>query len=156
MSIHGFTLTRNAFGRLVLHAQEGTTHEGVVPVRAFPISSPEQGIALVDADGHELAWIAQLADVSPQIRAMIEEELANRDFMPEIRRIRQVSSFYTPSTWSVETDRGPTTFVLKGEDDIRRLASPMLLITDSHGIHFLIRDQHALDGASRKILDRFL
>ncbi len=59
MSIHGFTLTRNAFGRLVLHAQDGTTHEGVVPVRAFPISSPEQGIALVDADGHELAWIAQ-------------------------------------------------------------------------------------------------
>ncbi len=33
-----FTLTRNAFGRLVLTLDDGTAHEGVVPVRAFPIA----------------------------------------------------------------------------------------------------------------------
>jgi hypothetical protein len=58
--------------------------------------------------------------------------------------------------WQVETDRGETTFTLKGEEDIRRLASPALLIADSHGINFLIRDRYALDSHSRKILDRFL
>ena len=31
-----------------------------------------------------------------------------------------------------------------------------LLITDSHGIQFLIRDRYALDAHSRRILDRFL
>ena len=31
-----------------------------------------------------------------------------------------------------------------------------LLIADSHGIHFLIRDRYALAAHSRKILDRFL
>jgi hypothetical protein len=46
--------------------------------------------------------------------------------------------------------------VLKGEEDIRRVAQSTLLIADSHGIQFLIRDLTALDNASRKLLDRFL
>jgi hypothetical protein len=89
-------------------------------------------------------------------RALVREELASREFMPEIRAIRQVSSFATPSIWRVETDRGETSLVLKGEDDIRRLSPTTLLIADSHGIHFLVRDTHALDKVSRKLLDRFL
>ena len=76
--------------------------------------------------------------------------------MPVISRIVDVSSYATPSTWQVETNHGATELVLKGEEDIRRLALPGLLITDSHGIHFLIRDRSALDQHSRRILDRFL
>jgi len=152
----GFTLTRNAFGRLVLHSADGGVHEDVVPVRAFPIAEPDKGLALVDSDGHELAWIESLSALPAASRALIEEELASREFLPEIRRIRGVSSFATPSTWQVETDRGPTEFVLNGEEDIRRVAHGTLLIADSHGIQFLIRDAQALDKASRKLLDRFL
>ena len=150
-----FTLTRNAFGKLVFSDANGT-HEGVVPVRAFPIAAPESGIALVDADGHELAWIDRLADLPDHIRALLEEELKNREFLPEIRRLRHVSSFAVPSTWEVDTDRGTASFVLKGEEDIRRVAHDTLLIADSHGVQFLIRDLQALDKASRKLLDRFL
>jgi len=90
------------------------------------------------------------------MRSLVEDELARREFMPEIRRIVSVSSFATPSTWQVDTDRGASTLVLKGEEDIRRLHSPALLIADSNGIHFLIRDRYALDQHSRRILDRFL
>lgn len=150
-----FRLTRNAFGKLVLSDAEGT-HEGVVPVRAFPIAAPETGIALVDADGHELAWIARLADLPAEIRALLEEELKNREFLPVIKRLLQVSSFAVPSTWDVETDRGDARFVLKGEEDIRRIAQDTLLIADSHGVQYLVRDVQTLDKASRKLLDRFL
>ena len=76
--------------------------------------------------------------------------------MPVIERIRSVSSFATPSSWEVDTDRGPTTMVLKSEEDIRRLVRPALLIADSRGINFLIRDRYALDAHSKKMLDRFL
>jgi hypothetical protein len=76
--------------------------------------------------------------------------------MPEIHRIVSVSTFSTPSTWSVETDRGPTEFVLKGEEDIRRLVGSTLIITDSHGLRFLLRDMLALDKNGKKLLDRFL
>ncbi|RJG04678.1 DUF1854 domain-containing protein [Noviherbaspirillum cavernae] len=152
-----FQLTRNAFGRLVFSSPDDTqVHEGVVPVRAFPIASPDQGISLVDVDGHELAWIERMGDLSADIRTLLEEELASREFLPEIRRLRHVSTFAVPSTWEIETDRGPTTFVLKGEEDIRRVAHSTLIIADSHGVQYLIRDLQAMDKGSRKLLDRFL
>ncbi len=156
MPANDFRLTRNAFGRLVLSRADGMTFENVVPVRAFPLSAPEEGVALVGGDGHELVWVDRLADLASDARALIEEELAGREFMPEIRRIRRVSSFATPSTWDVDTDRGETAMVLKGEEDIRRLGRSALLIADSNGIHFLIRDIGALDRHSRRLLDRFL
>jgi hypothetical protein len=56
----------------------------------------------------------------------------------------------------VQTDRGDTRFVLRGDEDIRRVGPTLLLITDSHGIQFLIRDPAHLSKDSRKILDRFL
>lgn len=154
--MHNFQLRHNDFGRLVFIDADGVEHEGAIPVRAFPIGAPEQGIAMVSADGHELAWIEQWSDVSPALRAVIEQELAAREFMPEISRIRGVSSFSTPTVWEVDTNRGETSFTLKGEEDIRRLPQSALLIADSHGIQFLIRDTKALDKHSRKILDRFL
>jgi len=151
-----FQLHRDTFGRLTLIDSEGTAHAGVTTVRAFPISSPEDGIAIVDPYGHELAWIDRVDDLPADLRALVEGELASREFMPIISRIVDVSSFATPSTWKVVTNHGDTQFVLKGEEDIRRLGIQGLLIADSHGIHFLIRDRYALDAHSRKILDRFL
>ncbi|EXI75730.1 MAG TPA: DUF1854 domain-containing protein [Candidatus Accumulibacter phosphatis] len=151
-----YQLRRNSFGRLELTDADGESHDGVVPVRAFPITASDDGLALVDPYGHELAWIDRLDSLPDDLRQLLEDELAGREFMPVIERIVGVGSFVTPSTWEVETDRGPTSFVLKGEEDIRRLASPALLIADSHGIQFLIRDRNALDQNSRRILDRFL
>lgn len=152
-----FELHRNAAGRLVYREPgDDIGHEGVVPVRAFPIAAPDQGLALVAADGRELCWIETLEELPPATRSLIAEELERREFLPEIGRIVRVSSFATPSTWSVETDRGDASFVLKGEEDIRRVGESRLLIADSHGIQFLIRDVAALDKASRKLLDRFL
>jgi len=151
-----FTLTRNLAGRLQLTTHDGIIHDGVIPVRAFPIAAPEEGLSLVGSSGHELAWIPNLADVPASTRAYIEAELAQREFMPEIQRIQTVSSFATPSTWQVETNRGDAELTLKAEDHIRRLTHTSLLITDSHGLNFLIRDIDQLDKHSRKLLDRFL
>jgi hypothetical protein len=151
-----FELSRDPFGRLVLRGADRVEHVGVVPVRAFPIAAPEEGLSLVSADGRELAWIERLDALDPALRALVEQDLGSREFVPEIRAIRAVSSFATPSTWTVDTDRGPTTLVLKGEEDIRRLARTSLLIADRHGVQYLVRDIGALDRASRKLLDRFL
>ncbi|MDZ4076444.1 MAG: DUF1854 domain-containing protein [Hylemonella sp.] len=148
-------LSRNAYGKLALTLADGQIRTGVVPVRAFPIQAPERDISLLDADGHEVAWIEELARVPEPAQALIRAALAEREFMPEIRAIVGVSSFSTPSTWQVRTDRGDTSFVLKGDEDIRRLAGNTLLVTDSHGIQFLIRDMTALDRESRRLLDRF-
>lgn len=151
-----FALSRNAAGRLVLTDAQGRVTVGVVPVRAFPISAADEGVSLVDGDGHERAWIERLDQLAPAERALLLEALQEREFMPEIQRLLSVSGFATPSTWRVDTDRGPFTLVLKGEEEIRRLGGGLLLIADSHGVQFLIRDLFALDRQSRKWLDRFL
>lgn len=126
-----YQLRRNAFGKLELISSDDEIHAGVVPVRAFPISAPADGIALVDPYGHELAWIDELGELPEELRTLLESELAQREFMPVITRIVSVASFATPSTWQVETDRGAATLILKGEEDIRRLTPPALLIADS-------------------------
>ena len=149
-------LTRDAFGRLNLTDAAGTVHANVSPVRAFPVQAPDEGLAIVSADGKEVAWIERLEDLPPAVAALIREELAGREFMPEIARILDVTSFATPCTWTVDTNRGQTEFVLRGEEDIRRVGATSLLVSDTHGIHFLIRDQYGLDKHSKKILDRFL
>ena len=121
VSLPVFALARNAHGRLVLTLADGTTHEGVTPVRAFPIAAPAEGLSLVGADGHELLWISRLDQLPEPERRLIGEELAVREFVPTIHQIASVSSFSTPSTWAVETDKGPAQFVLKAEEGIRRL-----------------------------------
>lgn len=153
-----FTLQRNAHGRLVLTlASDGVPHEGVTPVRAFPIAAPDEGLSLVGTDGHELLWIARLDAVPAPARRLIDEELGLREFVPTIEKIVAVSSFSTPSTWDVVTDRGPARLVLKAEEDIRRLAGRThLLIAGSDGLQFRVRDTNALDRHSRKLLERFL
>lgn len=155
MSQPAFELTRNAFGKLLLTV-DGQSPAAVVPVRAFPIQSPNDGISLVNTEGHELLWIDELDQVSEPALSLIRQALATREFMPEIQAILSVTGFSTPCAWLVATDRGETEFILRGDEDIRRLTPNTLLITDSHGIQFLIRDLSALNRESRKIMDRFL
>ena len=107
-------------------------------------------------DGKELLWIPHLDQVEAQARGNIEKAMTQREFMPQILKLYGVSGFVTPSTWDIETDRGRTSLLLKGEEDIRRLSGTVLLVTDGHGVQFLIRDLAQMDRFSRKLLDRFL
>jgi len=148
-------LERDALGRLVLIDTQGIRHVGVHPVRAFPITAPVAGIGIMDQSGKELYWYPSLAAIPGSELVLIEEELAAREFMPVIEKITKVSTFATPSIWDIETDRGPTRIRLKAEEDIRRIAGNTLLIADSNGLQFLIKDSTQLDKVSRKLLDRF-
>jgi Domain of unknown function (DUF1854) len=151
-----FQLQRNSFGQLILIAANGNSYVDVEPARAFPINTPRENISIISSDGHELAWIEKLDELPSETRQLVEEALKAREFMPEIQRVTGVSGYATPCTWEVETDRGSTNLILNSEEDIRRLTFPALLIVDSRGIQFLIRDRGSLDKTSRKILDRFL
>jgi hypothetical protein len=151
-----FQLRRDSFGKLVFTGEDGVDINGVIPVRAFPIQAPTRGISLVRDGGKEVAWIDDLATAPAQVRDLVTEELEGREFIPEIQHIASVSSFATPCTWTVKTDRGETSFVLKVDEDIRRVGEASLLIADNHGINFLVRDMFRIDKHSRKILDRFL
>lgn len=151
-----FDMQRDAFGRWVVVMPNGTRHAPVTALRAYPVSAPDEGVALMDADGHEIFWIEALVQLAEPLRSQVVQALNEREFLPEIWQLTAVSSFATPTTWSVVTDRGATQFLLKGEEDIRRLTGTVLLINDANGVQFMIRDLAAMDKHSRKLLDRFL
>jgi hypothetical protein len=148
-------LERDALGSLIFIDAKGDRHIGVYPVRAFPITAPSAGIGIMNQSGKEVSWFPDVALIPEVELALIEEELAAREFMPVIERITQVSTFATPSIWDIETDRGPTRIRLKAEEDIRRIAGNTLLIADANGLQFIIKDSTRLDKVSKKLLDRF-
>jgi hypothetical protein len=149
-------LQRNPLGRWVWTDAQGQRHEQVVVVRAYPVTAPEQGTGVMDAEGHELAWFERLDAVPQPLQSLLREAVAEREFLPEIQRLLSVSSLVTPSVWTVQTDRGEARFMLKGEEDIRRLTGKTLIVSDADGVQYLIRDPMALDRQSRKLLDRFM
>jgi len=149
-------LERNPRGRWVWTDANGTRHEQVVVVRAFPVTAPGQGVGIMDAEGHELAWFDRLDQVAQPLQDLLREAVSEREFLPEIQRLKSVSSLVTPSVWTVQTDRGEARFMLKGEEDIRRLTGKTLIVSDIDGVQYLIRDPLVLDRHSRKLLDRFM
>lgn len=156
-----FQLHKNPFGQLVFIGDDGISHTGITPVRAFALTAPEQGLALVSASGEELLWIDNLNTLPNDQRSLIESELAGREFMPEIKRIHSVSSFATPSRWDISTNKGDTELLLKGEEDIRRLhlygnGVQSLIVSDCHGVEYFVPDRAKLDRHSKKLLERFL
>jgi hypothetical protein len=118
-----FGLTHDARGRLVLIDSTGARHVDVMPVRLFPISDAHHWISICDSNGRELAYVEDPATLSAASKQALLEELNRREFIPHIDQIIHVSSNIEPSEWTVETDRGRTRFILKNEDDVRRLES---------------------------------
>jgi hypothetical protein len=103
-----------------------------------------------------LCWIEHVSALNETVREAVISALQAREFMPEILSVDRVSSFATPSVWTVQTNRGKCDFTLKGEEDIRRVSAQTLIVADAYGVQFLIRDLPSLNASSRKLLDRFL
>ena len=151
-----FTLSKNERGQLSLIDAAGQRHENVEPIRAFPISDPEHWISLCDPNGREIVQIRDLAEMSAEQRTLLLSELTRREFVPVIRRIESISSLAEPCEWFVETDRGPTSFVLNSDEHVRKLGQDRALILDSHGLRYLVPDAKQLDAHSRRLLSRYL
>jgi hypothetical protein len=146
-------LERADHGRLDFVSAAGRRHVDVDVVRAFPISAPAGPVAIVDVDGEELAWIDGLVDLDAPLRQLLEQELAQREFLPVIERIESVTDG-EPMEWSVATDRGPRRFKLAHADDIAYAPDGGAFISDVAGVRYHIVNVSKLDGRSRRLLDR--
>jgi ATP-binding cassette subfamily B protein len=123
--------------------------------RAFPLSNPDAYVSLVDVHHYERACFSTLSLLSEQQREILQRALSKGDFLPEIRHIRAITQEATQSRWQVDTDRGPTDFIVDQEDHVRPLLDGRHLISDSHGMRYLVPVPSALDVASRKLLARY-
>src|SRR5207247_1603888 len=102
------------------------------------------------------AAIDDLAEVSPDVRELIRQELSDREFLPRIERVVRVLMSKEPHVWDVITDRGPAQFLMRDDDDIRRLGPNRAILVDMHGVRFYIPDSRQLDAKSQRILSQYL
>ncbi len=151
-----FGLSLDAWGKLVLIDADGERHVGVTPIRIFPATDAAHWISIISASGRELVLIEDPQALAAPIRELLEVELAQREFMPEIKQILYVSSIMEPCDWEVVTDRGRARFVLKSEDDVRRLGPYSGIIIDAHCVRYLIRDTRQFDPYGRRAVEQYI
>lgn len=133
----------------------GQTFDGLLPVRCFPLTSPNSHVCVIDAKGRELVHITDVSRAPVGVRTLIERELERREFIPVLERIDRVITTPTRSEWEVRTNRGAARFAVDNENNVRRLAPGRFLITDTRGMRFLVEDIERLDPASQRWLRSF-
>lgn len=149
-------LRESTHGKLALFKGDTLVADPVMPVLAFPFSAPEESISIVDEYSREMAWLDRMDQLDGPSQVVLKDYLAVREYRPVVLRITSVSTYSTPSVWTLETDKGPCKFELSADESIRRLDGSRLVLTHANGMQFIIEDLLALDARSRQILARFM
>ncbi len=150
-----FSLANDAGGSMVLIDSQGVHHAKVRPVRLFPFTDSAAWISILSAEGKELGIVDHLENLPGPQRQVLQEALADRDFVPVIRSIEKVSRAATGYQWSVTTDRGATVFITEGDESIQQVGDCRLVVVDQRNTRYLIPDVNALDLKSRQRLERY-
>jgi hypothetical protein len=151
-----FKLSRDEWNHIVVHDADGHEHRDVSVVPLFPISASKQWISLVGADGDEIVCFESLKGLEPTTIALLEEELALREFVPVIVKVINVSGTQEPCEWTVDTNHGRTSFVINAEEDVRRISNKSVVFTDANGIRFRVDDLKQLDSRSRSFVEWYI
>ena len=149
-------LRESTQGKLALFKGDTLVADPVMPVLAFPFSAPDESISIVDEYSREMAWLDRVDQLDAASQLVLKDYLAVREYRPVVLRITSVSTYSTPSVWTLETDKGPCKFELPTDESIRRLGGSRLVLTHANGMQFIIEDMFALDVRSRQILARFM
>ena len=151
-----FQLSRDEWSHLKLTDSSGLDYLDVAVIPLFPISASKQWVSIVSSDGEEIACIDSMQGLSESNIALLQEELSLREFVPIIQKVIRVSGITEPCEWFVETNHGPTSFVLKTEEDVRRISAKAVNITDDNCIRFRVEDMKQLDKRSRAFVEWYV
>ena len=144
---------------------DGTVEEfeRVVPVRAFPITDPEEFISVKEPDsrekgkGAEIGLIRRMSDFDTQTQELLREELDRRYFTPVIKKLTGVKEKFGYFYWDAETSAGKVSFVMTNvTSNIRTLEDGRVFIHDIDGNCFQIPDPSKLDKASLKKIEIYM
>ena len=149
-------LRLNDQAALTLTLPDGAEHHDVQTIRCFPLTDPDRWLSICDGHGRELACVVEPSQLSEPSRLALAAYRKQREFQPVVERIHRIEHGPNAVAWTVDTDRGPHTIVVKSDDDVRRLADRQVLVIDAHGIRFRIPDAARLDAAGRHLLERYL
>ena len=137
--------------------------ERVVPIRAFPISDPDDYVSIREPDskeggrGLEIGMITHLPDLDPETVLLINEELDKRYFTPELLKIYSTTEKFGYLNFDAETSAGRISFVMVNPySNFRILEDGRVFIYDIDGNCFRISDPNKLDRHSYRKIEIYL
>lgn len=160
-----FTLSTGQLISLTLTHATGETEffERIVPVRAFPITAPDEFISIREPDtqlkgrGEEIGMIRRLSDFPEEAATLISLELSRRYFTPSIQKIHSFSEKFGYCYWDVTTDAGRVEFIMNNPtSSIRTLEDGRVFMYDIDGNCFTIPNPKALDKHSYRKVEVYL
>jgi hypothetical protein len=148
-------ITRNSLGELLLE-RDGEEPRAVKPVRALPLTEPQDWIGLMDEDGKPVHMVRSLQELDADSRDVLANELDRLYFLPKILCIHQVSEEYGVLRVDVDTDKGPRTFEVRTREHIRFLPNGRILLRDLDGNRYEIPCVNRLDAHSQMLAETYL
>lgn len=134
--------------------------ERVEIIRAFPITNPDEFLAVRNASGgrrDEIGLIDSVSLFDDETVALLKEELDRRYFIPEITKIYSMKEKYGYHYTEALTSAGRIKFVMNNpSNSIRTLEDGRILITDTDGNCFCLREPQKLDKASYRLIEIYL
>ena len=129
----------------------------VKPIRCFPLSYPDNYIELykIESDGttkQEIALISELNKISDESKRLLDEEVAKKSFITEIKKIYSIKLISKVWIWKVETANGSQTVRIKNLEDIYMIKPTLVTIKDAENKRFLI-NLAKLDSKSQSLIE---
>jgi hypothetical protein len=147
-----FRLFYQPEGRLRLETEDRCYLE-VRPAWAAPLTHPNKFLALVDGKDREIVMIKDLMELPTGIREIIDHELHRRYLTSKVLAVVSAKSEFGATYWTVDTERGRKDFVTMSlQENAQWMGPTQLLLIDTDGNRFEIRDTSALDEVSKKKL----
>ena len=144
-------------GTLRLTVDDSRSYGAVKLYQASPLSRPGRHLSLQSGKGEEIVMVDSLDALTPESRAVAEEELKRRYLTAKVGTITNIKTEFGVTYWHVRTDRGERDFVVQNlSESCVWLTDAHILIIDVDGNRFEIADRFALDPASRDRLESVL
>jgi len=152
----GVRLERNARGELSAYVDGGAEPiHNVQVARCFPWSLRGEYVSILNKDGEEITLLESLDGLDEATRALIDQELHEKFFVPKIERIVRYSAEFGVVSITAETDRGEVDFQIRDREDVRVLPPARALFRDVDGNVYEVEDFRALDRASQKHIEQY-
>lgn len=123
---------------------------------AFPQSHPEGYVSFIDAFGHEVLLLKDLAGFPDDSRALLDTVLKERYHVPAIESIESVEPVGTGSSWSVTADGVGVSLTITGREALDGRRAPTMVVTSDRGKRFAIPNYWLLDRDSRDLIREML
>ena len=141
---------------------KGEDYKHIVLRRIMPIDQPLHYISVADHDNKEIGIIKSVAELETDQREIVERELDNRYYSPQVLEIASVKDKlgYVYMEMRLKNKQGKeynkSCAVKDVSRNIRMLSSSSVIIFDVDGNRYVVPDLSALNKQSLRKLDSYL